>query len=270
MLKKCAVISIISLVIAGMALGHVQLMVPNNSTMDSQKGAMRKIDIRFVEHASLNGPLLPMGKPEQYGVLVNGKKYDLNESLKAIKEDDKIRYTSTFKIKEAGAHVMYLEPAPYWEAAEQVMVTHYTKVIFNSCGVDIETESHLGWENWEGWHQMVGFPVEIEPLVNCTALWTGSVFRGVVYLNNKPVAFSRIEVEYYNENLDLKQTNKSYITQIIKTDAHGQFSFTLLKEGWWAFTAIPESNEVTENPDGEEVGAEMGGTLIIRANDMKY
>ncbi len=269
MIKKCAVISTVSLVIAEMALGHVQLMVPNNNTMDNQKGAVREMDIRFVEHASLNGPLLSMGEPKQYGVLVNGKKYDLKDSLKAIEEDGKIRYTSTFKIKEAGAHVMYLEPAPYWESDEQVMVTHYTKVIFNSCGAGIETESQMGWENWEGWHQMVGFPVEIEPLLNCTALWTGSVFRGAVYLNNKPAAFSRVEVEYYNENLDLKQPNKSYITQIIKTDTHGQFSFTLLKEGWWAFTAIPKSTEVTENPEGEEIGAEMGGTLIVRANDMK-
>ena len=76
-------------------------------------------------------------------------------------------------------------------------------------------------------------------------------------------------MEYYNENWDIKQPNNSYITQIIKTDAHGQFSFTLLKEGWWAFTAIPESSEVTENPDGKEVGLEMGGVLIVRANDME-
>ncbi|MEE9367480.1 MAG: DUF4198 domain-containing protein [Pontiella sp.] len=269
MMKKYTVISMISLTITGITWGHVQLMVPNNDTMDGQKGAVREMDIRFLEHASKNGPLLPMGKPKEYGVLVNSKKYDLKHTLKAVKKNDKIRYTSTFKMKEAGAHVMYLEPASYWEATEQVMVTHYTKVIFNSCGAGIETESHLGWENWEGWHQMVGFPVEIEPLLNCTALWTGSVFRGVLYFKNKPAAFSRIEVEYYNENHDVKQPNNSYITQIIKTDAHGQFSFILLKEGWWAFTAIPESSEVTENPDGKDVGVEMGGVLIVRANDLE-
>lgn len=269
MVKKNTVISIITIALAGYALGHVQLMVPDNDTMGSQKGPLRRIDIRFVEHASLNGPLLPMGKPIRYGVLVNGKDYDLKNTLKAVKEDNKARYISTFRIKEAGAHVMYLQPAPYWEPAEEVLVTHYTKVIFNSCGAGIETESHLGWENWEGWDQMVGFPVEIEPLVNCTSLWTGSIFRGVVYSKNKPAPFTRVEVEYYNEKQDVKLPNKSYVTQIIKTDAHGQFSFVLLKEGWWAFTAIPESTEVAENPDGKEVSAEIGGVLIVRANDMK-
>lgn len=260
---------IMVLMITGMAWSHVQLMVPTNESMDSQKGAVRTMDIRFVEHASLNGPLLPMGEPRQYGVLLNGDKRDLKPTLQAVKESGKTRYTSRFKMKEAGAHVMYLEPAPYWEPAEQVMVTHFTKVIFNSCGAGLKTESHMGWENWEGWDQMVGFPVEIEPSLNCTALWTGSVFRGTVYVKGKPAAFSRVEVEYYNENLDVKQPNKSYITQIIKTDAHGQFSFALLKQGWWAFTAIPESTEKTMNPEGEEVSAEMGGVLIVHANDME-
>ncbi len=69
MMKKCAVICMIWLMITGMAWGHVQLIIPNNDTMDGQKGAVRKMDIRFLEHASKNGQLLPMGKPKEYGVV---------------------------------------------------------------------------------------------------------------------------------------------------------------------------------------------------------
>ena len=112
-------------------------------------------------------------------------------------------------MKEAGAHVFFLEPAPYWEPAEEVMVTHYAKVIVNSCNARLPTDSDMGWENWEGWDTLVGFPVEIEPLVQCTSLWTGSAFTGIVRVNGKPAPRCRVEVEYLNERGELKLPDNS-------------------------------------------------------------
>ena len=57
------------------------------------------------------------------------------------------------------------------------MIIHYTKVVVNAMGAE------------EGWDTLVGFPVEIEPLVRPYGLWTGNAFRGIVKKHGEPVPF---------------------------------------------------------------------------------
>ena len=156
-------------ILCNVATAHVQVMAPTEQTADAQEGAVREFDIRFVMHAMKNGPALPMPAPKQFGVLINGKKLDLLDALKEKEADGKRAYSAKFTMKEPGAHVFFLEPNGYWDQKERVMVSHYTKVILNSCNSGIPTESELGWENYEGWDVLAGLPVEIEPLVHCTA-----------------------------------------------------------------------------------------------------
>ena len=82
--------------------------------------------------------------------------------------------------------MFFIEPAPYWEPAEQKMIVHYTKVVVDAFGAE------------DGWDARVGFPVEIEPLARPYGLWTGNTFRGIVLREGKPVPFATVEVEYYN------------------------------------------------------------------------
>lgn len=39
------------------------------------------------------------------------------------------------------------------------------------------------------------------------------------------------------------------------------------RAGWWALTAIPETNKTTRNPEGKKVKAELGGGFWIRCMD---
>ncbi|MCC6154915.1 MAG: DUF4198 domain-containing protein [Candidatus Hydrogenedentes bacterium] len=245
------------------AHAHVQIMVPA-----AQDGAVSTLDIRFVEHASENGPALPMPRPQQFGVIVNQKKTDLLGTLQARESGGQPAWAVAYTMKEAGAHVFFLQPAPYWEPAEQVLVVHYTKVILNSCPAKLPTESHMGWENWEGHDTLVGFPVEIEPSVQCTSLWTGSAFTGIVRVNGRPAPHCRVEVEYLNDKGAVKLPDNSYITHILKTDTQGGFTYVPARAGWWAMTAIPQSGEKAAGPNGKEVDLEMGGALWIRCVDM--
>jgi len=244
-------------------------MVPVADAGDAQPGAGCELDLRFVEHASQNGPALPMGQPLQFGVVVNKKKTGLTELLKPKQVGGQPACTAKYTMREAGAHVFYLQPAPYWEPAEQVMVTHYTKVIVDSVAAKLPTESEMGWENWEGWDTLVGFPVEIEPLVQCTSLWTGSAFTGIVRMDGKPTPHCRVEVEFLNDKAALKLPDNSFLTQILKTNSRGEFTFVPPRAGWWALTAIPETREIGRNPEGKKVKAELGGVLWIRCVDMK-
>jgi len=248
----------------GLAIAHVQVLTPIAAS-----GAACTLDIRLVEHASQNGPLLSSGKPVQFGVLVNGKKTDLLAAVQAKESEGKPVFAANYTMTDAGAHVFYLQPAPYWEPAEQVMVTHSAKVIVNSCPAKLPTESHMGWENWEGWDALAGLPVEIEPMVQCTSLWTGSEFVGRVLLKGKPAPYCRVAIEYLNVGGALPIPDNSYLTHILKTNGQGEFSYVPVRAGWWAFTAIPETGETAVNPDGKMVKAELGGVLWVHCVDMK-
>ena len=267
-MKRIMVLSA-GLLLSGVALAHVQIMVISEETVSGQKGAVRDIDIQFADHAMEIGPLLSMDRPKTCGVLVNGRKHDLRDALVARQEAGKNAFSCTYSVTEPGAHVMYLEPAPYWDPSEEVVVTHYAKVIFNSCGAGLKTKSAMGWENWEGWDAQVGFPVEIEPLVQCTSLWTGAEFRGVVRNEKgKPFPSCRIEVEYYNKDGAVAVPDASFITQILKTDKNGVFSFVPVRAGWWGLTALPEMDKRVKGPQGNLVEAEIGGALWIHAVDV--
>jgi cobalt/nickel transport protein len=45
---------------------------------------------------------------------------------------------------------------------------------------------------------------------------------------------------------------------VIKADANGVFSYVMPKAGWWGFAALLEGDDTMKNPEGEEVGVELG------------
>ena len=259
---------LLPLMVCSTAMAHVQVLVPSDKN-STGKGSDETLNVYFVEHVMKEAPVYSMAEPKQFGVLVNGRKLDLRGSLQKQEMAGKAAFTAAYTMKEPGAHVFYLEPAPYWDPEEEVAVTHYTKVILNSCDGGLATESQLGWENWEGWDALVGFPVEIEPLVQCTSLWTNSLFRGIVRVNGKPAPFARIEVEYLNGDRAVTIPNNAFVTQILKSDENGVFSFAPVKAGWWALSAIIEPEQESRGPNGEEVETELGGVLWIHCTNVE-
>ena len=152
----------------GAARGHFQVMLPASDIVGAEQARRPlAIDLCFT-HPMEQGPVMKMAPPRQFCVLMGGKKRDLSGTLSAHKVDGKTAFTAAVPLAGPGDYVFYLEPAPYWEAAEQKWIVHYTKVV-----VDV-----LGAEN--GWDALVGLPVEIEPLVRPYGLWTGNTFRGIV------------------------------------------------------------------------------------------
>jgi len=190
-------------------------------------------------------------------VLARGKQRDLLPTLKRKEVDGKSTYDAAYKLSRPGDHVFFLEPAPYWEPAEQKMIVHYTKVVVNAMGLE------------EGWDAMAGFPVEIEPLVRPYGLWTGNVFRGIVRKNGQPVPFAEIEVEYFNDGKRVSIPSGPFVTQVIKADQNGAFSYAMPRAGWWAFAALIEGDEKMKNPDGKDVDVELGALMWVRATDME-
>jgi len=137
------------------------------------------------------------------------------------------------------------------------MIVHYTKAVVNAFGEE------------QGWDAMVGFPVEIEPLARPYGLWTGNAFRGIVRKNGKPVPFAEIEVEYWNEGRKVTPPADPFVTQVIKADASGVFSYSMPRAGWWGFAALVDGDEKMRNPEGRDVDVELGALIWVKCLDMK-
>ena len=235
---------------------HFQVLLPDRDVIQAEDGRVVELEILFT-HPMEQGPVMEMGKPPRFGMLVDGKPQDLVQHLRLRKIDGKTAYTASVRLGRPADHVFFIEPAPYWEPTERKMIVHYTKVVVDFMGAQ------------KGWDAMVGFPVEIEPLVRPYGLWTGSVFRGVVKRNGKPVPMAQVEVEFYNEGGRVKIPNGAFVAQSIKADANGVFCCAMPKAGWWGFAALVDSDQKMKGPDGRLVDVELGGLIWVKTVDMK-
>jgi cobalt/nickel transport protein len=254
-MKKSIVSAVITgwlLLTAGNPEAHFQVLLPETDILAGEIRPL-KLDLRFT-HPAAGGPAMAMGSPAQVGVMVNGRRHDLRQALTPVAIDGQPAYVASYTPGEPGDYIFFLEPAPYWEPAEEKMIIHYTKVVVDGFGAE------------SGWDTPVGLPVEIEPLVRPYGLWTGNVFRGVVRRNGQPVPNATIEVAYYNDRQQLRLPADSFATQMIKADAQGVFCYGLPVAGWWGFAALLEGEERLLNPEGQPVAVELGGLLWIRAH----
>lgn len=236
----------------GGAQAHFQELIQSADVLPS--GGPVTLDMVFT-HPVDGGPVMPMERPVRFGAVINGETVDLSESLEAASIDGTPAWRARHTLEAPGAAVYFVEPAPYWEPAEQAHIVHYTKVVVD------------GWASGEGWDTLVGLPVEIEPLVRPTGLWTGNLFRGLVRHNGEPVPFAEVEVEFINDGR-VAPPNDAFVTQVIKADANGVFEYAMPLDGWWGFAALVEGDETRPAPDGSAAPVELGGLIWVRTTDM--
>ncbi|MEJ2691745.1 MAG: DUF4198 domain-containing protein [Candidatus Thiodiazotropha sp.] len=234
---------------------HFQELIPNRDILTQESGGQLSLSLTFT-HPMEGGPVMSMGEPVRFGVVGPGGDSDLRERLRPVQLDGKRAYRADYKVAAPGDYCFYLEPAPYWEPAEGVMIVHYTKVVVDAYGGE------------GGWQRDIGLPVEISPLVRPYGLWSGNLFRGVVNYNGQPVPYAEVEVEWRNDG-SLTPPSDPYITQVIKADANGTFAYAMPRAGWWGFAALVESDKPLFNPEGKAVPVELGGLIWVHAQEMR-
>ncbi|MGD9536641.1 MAG: DUF4198 domain-containing protein [Alphaproteobacteria bacterium] len=237
---------------ASPALAHFQEILPSADVLPD--GGTVTLDLVFT-HPMDRGPTMEMAKPARVGVKVGETTSDLSGALTEQKVDGKTAWRVAHELAEPGAAVFFVEPQPYWEPAEGKYIVHYSKVVVDA------------YASGEGWDVMVGLPVEIEPLVRPTGLWTGNVFRGVVRQDGEAVPYAEIEVEYVNDG-STAAPNDAFVTQVIKADGNGVFSYAMPRAGWWGFAALIEAAEPMQSPEGENVPVELGALIWVKTTDM--
>ena len=241
------------------AQAHFQMIIPSDDMVKQSESRSLKMDVMFWH--PYEGIGMPMVNPTEFGVMINGKKTDLSSKLKATKMNDLegnkfAAFEVDYKLRRPGDHTFFIEPAPYWEPAEEAFIIHYTKVIVNGFGLE------------EGWDQPVGMKTEIQPLTRPYGLYTNNVFQGQVLVNGKAVPHSEVEVEYYNEDGSLKPNADPFITQVVKADANGVFTYAMPKAGWWGFAALNEDDKTMKH-EGKDYPVEIGAVLWVKTHDMK-
>ncbi len=60
-----------------------------------------------------------------------------------------------------------------------------------------------------------------------------------------------------------------YVTQVIKADKNGVFSYAMPRAGWWGFAALNEASWTMKDPDGKDKPIEIGAVYWVRVRDMK-
>lgn len=236
------------------AHAHFLELLPSADIVAVEGERAVTLDMVFT-HPMEGGPTMDMGQPVQFGVLSGGRKTDLRGALTRKTVDGKTAFESSYRFKEPGDYVFYIEPTPYWEPAEKKHIVHYAKVV-----VDVG-----GGEDWDA---PVGFPIEIQPLTRPYGLWTGNLFRGLVKKNGKPLPFAEIEIEWRNDG-SVKAPSDPFITQVVKADAQGVFAYAMPRAGWWAFNALTDADKPLKAPDGKPAPVEIGGTIWVKTVDMK-
>jgi cobalt/nickel transport protein len=238
------------------AAAHFQTLIPSVPIVTQNTGVKLTLEMRFT-HPMAGGPLMSMGRPRRVGVIAPGTgRHDLTDGIRSGDASGKETFIAEYAVRRPGDHIFFLEPAAYWEPEEGVMIKHYTKVVVNAFGLE------------RGWDRSVGFPVEIKPLTRPYGLWTGNVFSGVVIREGQPVPYATVEVEWRNDG-SVEPPSSPYLTQVIRSDSNGVFTYALPRNGWWGFAALLDGEDAVPNPKGEMVPLEQGALIWVHARDME-
>lgn len=237
------------------AYAHFGVIIPSDDIV--MKGEDREISLDLMFIHPFEGHYMQMDRPRAFGVVAGGKKTDLSGGLRRAGVKGHDTWKAGYGIRRPGDHIFYVEPEPYWEPAEDKFIVHYTKVVVNAFGME------------EGWDAPAGMDAEIIPLTRPYGLWTGNVFTGRVMFYGKPAPGAEVEVEYLNTSGKVKPPADPYITQVVKADERGVFTYAMPRAGWWGFAALGEGRKKIKDSAGREHPVEIGGVIWVRTRDMK-
>jgi cobalt/nickel transport protein len=250
--KLAGVFILISMMVSGTAKAHFGMVIPSDTMVMQDDNRNIAITLSFSHPMEMEG--MDLVKPKGFAVTANGKKQDLLGELKPVKMMGHSAWEAAYAVKRPGIYVFHMEPEPYWEPAEDCFIIHLTKTVVTAFGDD------------EGWDAELGLKTEIVPIAKPFGLYAGNVFQGIVKMDGKPVPFAEVEVEYYNQEKKAKAPTDYMVTQTIKADGNGIFTYATPASGWWGFAAL-NSADYTVKHDGQEKDVEMGAVIWVYFHD---
>ncbi len=252
MWKSCLAGCALAFLLASPAHAHFGMVIPSSDVVMDKAGARITIDFAFAH--PMEGEGMNLAKPEAVTVTTDRGAADLLPALRPVKIMGHDAFRAEYAVNRPGAAQVAMTPKPYWEPAEDCFIVHYTKAYVAAFGDE------------EGWDRPLGLKTEIVPLTRPFGNYAGNAFQGQVLLNGRPVAGCDVEVELYNRDGRYAAPNDYMITQVVRTDPNGIFTYTPPFAGWWGFAALNTSDEKMKH-DGEDKDVELGAVLWTRFVD---
>ncbi len=247
-MKRIALSLALLLGMSQAAQAHFGMAIPSQGIVEDKAKANVTLNLSFIHPMEMQG--MDMAKPLQFGVVAGDEKTDLLPGLKEVKALGHKAWQGSYAVKKPGVYTFFTVPAPYWEPAEDKFIQHITKVIVPAFGDD------------EGWDAPLGLKTEIVPYTRPFGNYAGNIFTGKVLLDGKPAANCDVEVEYYNKDKKYAAPNEYTVTQVVKTNAAGEFSFVAPWAGWWGFAALNDAAE-TIKQGGKDKKIELGAVIWV-------
>ncbi|MFH2091827.1 MAG: DUF4198 domain-containing protein [Pseudomonadota bacterium] len=248
-LKTAILVIVLICLCGGPVAAHFGMVIPSDNMVMQEDNRIVNLELSFSHPMEVKG--MELAKPKAFDVLTSGKTTSLLSGLKPIKIIGHSAWATDYKITRPGVYVFVMEPEPYWEPAEDCYIIHYTKTVVTAFGDD------------EEWDKEIGLKTEIVPLAKPFAQYKGNVFQGIVKLDGKPVPYAEVEVEYYNQDGKVHAPTDYMVTQTIKADGNGVFTYAAPWAGWWGFAALNTADYKIKH-DSEDKDVELGAILWIK------
>ena len=233
---------------ASAAGAHYGMIIPSDNMLSQDEG--RSVDLTLSFSHPFEGLGMVLEMPEEFTVTHEGETTSLLDTLEETQVMDDAGFATEYRFERPGTHVFSMTPKPYWEPEEDAFITHFTKTYVSAYGDDA------------GWDAELGLKTEIVPLSKPFALWAGNVFQGIVKLDGEPVPYAEVEVEYYNEDGSAAAPSDLMITQTVKADSEGVFTYAAPTSGWWGFAALNTAEEPMQY-EGEDKAHELGAVIWV-------
>lgn len=231
---------------------HFGMIIPSDSMISPKESRDIQLLLSFSHPFEQVG--MALSRPKAFKVFIGEKKISLLKQLRQVQSLGQTAWQAEYRIQRPGTYTFIMEPQPYWEPAEDCFIIHYTKTVVAAFDYD------------EGWDSEIGLKTEIVPVTRPFALYTHNLFQGIVKLNGKPVPEATIEVEHYNPGKKASAPSELMITQTIKADSNGLFSYAVPSPGWWGFAALtPADYRLTFKGQKKEV--ELGAVIWVQFHD---
>ena len=235
--------------LAPAAQAHYGMIIPSDPMIAQEDGRSVSMTVSFSH--PFEGEGMTLETPEAFAVTHGGETTDLLGALQGATVMGSPGFTLDHALGRPGTYVFHMTPKPYWEPAEDAFIIHYTKTYVTAFGDD------------EGWDAELGLKTEITPLSKPFGLWAGNVFQGVVKIDGAPAPYAEVEVEFFNQSAGATAPDELMITQTIKADQNGVFTYAAPAAGWWGFAALSTAEE-TMTHEGVEKPVELGAVIWVR------
>ncbi len=109
---------------------HFGAIIPSDDIVTQEDSKTLSVEVKFIHPMEMH--YMEMEKPKRFGVLHKGKAQDLLAALEKTRgksvdqQEDFTFWKAQYAIKRPGDYTFFVEPAPYWEPAEDKFIVHFT------------------------------------------------------------------------------------------------------------------------------------------------